>query len=206
MKVQELFDQYTVGRRQFPYEYFAGEDLVGLDLSGATMYGSKFRGADMRDIILVDAVILECDFRGADMRNAALRGANMLRANLRGADLRGADLRDAGLMDAYLFGADLYGAIGVDDVPRGPIPGLAKRVLQQITEHPESWDQKVWHCRTRHCIAGWAVVLAGEIGKAAEDRLGTEMAAAMLLGTPSHKFFAPDYAALEWLMGLASPC
>lgn len=31
-----------------------------------------------------------------------------------------------------------------------------KQVLENIKEHPESWNQKIWHCGTQHCFAGWA--------------------------------------------------
>lgn len=33
-----------------------------------------------------------------------------------------------------------------------------QKIIDQIREHPESWNQKVYHsgCGTKHCIAGWA--------------------------------------------------
>jgi hypothetical protein len=34
-----------------------------------------------------------------------------------------------------------------------------------------------WHCGTSHCRAGWVVTLAGEEGKALEDKIGTPAAA-----------------------------
>ena len=38
-----------------------------------------------------------------------------------------------------------------------------KKVLDQIEQHPETWDQDIWHspCGTQHCFAGWAEILAG---------------------------------------------
>jgi hypothetical protein len=53
---------------------------------------------------------------------------------------------------------------------------LLDRIEQQITEHPDTWDQSVWFrlprvssqskivkppCGTACCVAGWAVVLSG---------------------------------------------
>lgn len=53
---------------------------------------------------------------------------------------------------------------------------LLDRIEQQITEHPETWDQGMWFvlptanmrtsvidppCGTTLCIAGWAVTLSG---------------------------------------------
>ena len=37
-----------------------------------------------------------------------------------------------------------------------------KLVLAQIENHPETWDQKDWHCQTAHCFAGWAQILSGK--------------------------------------------
>lgn len=42
---------------------------------------------------------------------------------------------------------------------------LAQQVLEQIEEHPDTWDQGYWaretaSCGTTHCFAGWAVALA----------------------------------------------
>jgi len=123
-------------------------------------------------------------------------------ANLRGADLRSASLHDANLRGADLSGADLSGAKGIDDIPLVPVPGLAAKVLAQLEAHPETWDQEVWHseCQTSHCLAGWAVVLAGEAGTAAEKRLCTPQAAAMLLGGANHPFKASDASeVISWL-------
>jgi hypothetical protein len=38
---------------------------------------------------------------------------------------------------------------------------LAKAVLNQILQHPETWDQNQWHCGTKHCFAGWSQILGG---------------------------------------------
>ena len=37
-----------------------------------------------------------------------------------------------------------------------------QKVLDQITAHPETWDQTDWHCGTTHCFAGWAQLLSGQ--------------------------------------------
>lgn len=50
----------------------------------------------------------------------------------------------------------------VDSTSRVP---LAQRVRDQIVQHPESHNQKVWvqetSCGTTACVAGWTVILAG---------------------------------------------
>lgn len=46
-----------------------------------------------------------------------------------------------------------------------PNQDLILRVLEQITHHPETHDQKVWgfepYCGTAYCVAGHAVALSG---------------------------------------------
>jgi hypothetical protein len=131
---------------------------------------------------------------------ADLIGADLRHANLRGANLVGADLRRT-----RLLGANLKGATGIKEVPRSPIPGLAQQVLEQITQNPESLNQKVWHssCGTAHCTAGWTVVLSGPIGLAAEKRLGTRGAAEILLGGSNHPFGIYDDP-IPWLKEMAA--
>lgn len=38
---------------------------------------------------------------------------------------------------------------------------LMRAILRQITRHPETHDQRSFHCGTRRCIAGWAQILGG---------------------------------------------
>lgn len=62
---------------------------------------------------------------------------------------------------------------------------LAERILQQITEEPESHDQSIWAvasgtagCGTIACIAGWAVEFNRQDGEGeyrALERLGAEL-------------------------------
>lgn len=49
---------------------------------------------------------------------------------------------------------------------------LAQKILDQITEHPETHDQDTWEnvfgeCGTTYCIAGWAVAFNA---RSTEDR------------------------------------
>ena len=36
---------------------------------------------------------------------------------------------------------------------------LLKQTMNQIIEHPETWEQDTWHCGTTHCFAGWAELI-----------------------------------------------
>src|SRR5204862_414352 len=92
------------------------------------------------------------------MERETLIRANLSGANLRGADLSGANLRGANLRDADLRDADL---------PYVPlIENLDSKVLAAVTTPGNALKMDNWHtCETRHCRAGWAIVLAGESGK-----------------------------------------
>jgi len=37
-----------------------------------------------------------------------------------------------------------------------------KLVLAKIESDPNCWDQRKWHCGTKHCFAGWAQILSGK--------------------------------------------
>jgi hypothetical protein len=112
---------------------------------------------------LEKATAARADLRGADLRDAYLRGAYLSGADLRGAYLSGADLRDAYLSGAYL-----------SDAPA--IPNIHQTVYAAACI-PGALNMESWHCGTSHCRAGWVVTLAGEEGKALEDKIGTPAAA-----------------------------
>lgn len=146
----------------------------------------------------------ERDFRGLDLRATDFEGCYLRRV-----DLTGADLRDADLRRADLEGATLTGARGL----RVPVVlGIAGLVLEQISEHPETHDQGVWHseCDTMHCVAGWVVRLAGEAGDELEERLDSTQSAAEQILRASHGElsyplpFAPSDDPIPWLRALAA--
>jgi hypothetical protein len=55
-----------------------------------------------------------------------------------------------------------------------------------------------WHtCKTTHCRAGWAVTLAGEPGKALEDRVGPAAAGALIYAASRPTMPIPDFYASD---------
>ncbi len=50
-----------------------------------------------------------------------------------------------------------------DSRPAMPVPNieLLDRVLAQIEEYPDQWNQDVWRCGTTYCFAGWACQMTG---------------------------------------------
>lgn len=129
--------------------------------------------------VLIDTVLTEADLRGADLRGAKLTGASLRGANLSGANLTGANLYDADLTGAKLTGADLTGAVLPENVPA--VPNVAAAILQLIDSGQGSLEMQAWHtCGTTHCVAGWAVTLAGEAGAKMEADLGPAAAGALI--------------------------
>jgi hypothetical protein len=66
-------------------------------------------------------------------------------------------------------------------------------------EHYETCVAAAWKpvraCGTTHCVAGWAVMLAGEAGHALEARVGSE-AAGMLIFAKSTGY-VPDFSDVD---------
>ena len=120
-----------------------------------------------------DAVLHGANLSGADLSGADLSGAVLSGAVLHGANLRGADLSSADLSGADLSGADLSGAPKIENI---------HQAIYAAASAPDALDMGRWHtaCGTAHCRAGWAVVLAGEAGKALEAKIGTPAAATLI--------------------------
>ena len=66
---------------------------------------------------------------------------------------------------------------------------------------PESLEMDDWHtCETTHCIGGWGIHLAGEVGRELEAEVGESAAATILLGKEAAMYFnATPECAREWL-------
>ena len=155
-----------------------------------------------------DAILFEGDFRSLRhcVETAIRAGANLARAYLARANLTGANLTGTNLADAYLADANLAGAAKID--PDGiPIVQNIDAAILSAIEAGGTLDMTLWHgregnwCGTTHCRAGWAIHLAGEKGKALQDKVGPRMAGAMIYrvsrpGEPAPWFFASDPDAL----------
>jgi uncharacterized protein YjbI with pentapeptide repeats len=187
----------------------AGAYLAGANLAGANLARANLADANLADANLADADLADADLAGADLADADLAGANLARANLADANLADAYLADAYLADANLAGANLAGAIKIDPADIPVIPNIDAAILTAI-ENGGELNMGAWHtCETTHCRAGWAVHLAGAAGKALEERVGTQMAGAMIYrasrpGKPAPWFFDTDENALADIRKCAS--
>jgi hypothetical protein len=89
------------------------------------------------------------------------------------------------------------------------IPNLATLILEQVQREPQRFDMGSWHCKvgddefedvphpdeykkcgTSHCVAGWAIVIAGKEGIELEKQCYTDDAAQLLF---QHSILAEDF-------------
>ena len=114
---------------------------------------------------------------------------NGMRADLTGADLTGADLIGANLTGANLTGADLTWA----NIPK--IERLHSKILEAINAGGKL-EMDNWHtCETTHCRSGWAIQLAGELGKRLEESVGSNAAGALIFAASYPDQNVPDFYA-----------
>jgi uncharacterized protein YjbI with pentapeptide repeats len=84
-----------------------GQDLRGVDLTGATLRDASFERTDLSDAILVEVDARRAKFISATLQKARLDHANLVRADFTNADLTGASLAGVDLTMARMFRADL---------------------------------------------------------------------------------------------------
>jgi uncharacterized protein YjbI with pentapeptide repeats len=84
-----------------------GQDLRGVDLTGATLRDASFERTDLTEAILVEADARRAKFISATLQKARLDHANLVRADLTNADLTDASLVGVDLTMARMFRADL---------------------------------------------------------------------------------------------------
>ena len=169
----EIKNRWT-GKVQFTAEIECAPDApLSWKLRLAVLWGIK-NGSDLR----------WSDLSGSDLRDCDLRGSD-----LRWSDLRGSDRR----------GAKIDFEIATPDQAAPRIAEVAKAAIAD--ESALAMD--TWHtCETTHCIAGWAIHLAGEQGKALEEKFGPHIAGLSLLGTEAASHFYDSKAdATAWLRG-----
>ncbi len=136
------------------------------------------------------------NFWDANLTGANLTGANLTRANLTRANLTGANLTRANLTGANLTRANLTGANLPEHIP--VVKNFFTRLMEIIEQDSEALNMCDWHtCETTHCMAGWAIQLAGEAGLVAESFAGTQYAGALIINAscPCLKGVVPDFFA-----------
>ena len=156
--------------------------IAQVDLTGATLADLRIAQVDLTDEVLADVVAAGIDLRGATLADLAAAGV----------DLTGVTL-------------DELTAAGIPPLPADVpvVPDLHEQMAEAVGTEGVHLNMGIWHhdCGTRHCRAGWAVVLAGEAGRTLERQHGTPTAAAMIYlasdpGSPLPDWYDDDEAAL----------
>ena len=152
---------------------------------------------------LIGASLIDVDLRGAKLIGASLIDASLIDVDLRGANLSGANLRGANLSGANLSGANLSGTLGLAIAADAP---QRLRATATAALADGALEMKTWHsCSTTHCLAGWLIHQAGEVGRLLEAAVGPEVAGLMLGGIEAHGHFYDDNeAATEWLRSVVA--
>ena len=179
--------------------YKIGADIRGTDLCGVNLCFFNLYGANLHNVNLRDANLRGVIMHNVDLRNASLYGASLHNVDLRGADLRGADLRYADLRGTNLSGANLSGAKFTVIEAGIVVPSLHRKIIQAI-DAGGKLDMREWHvCETTHCRAGWAVHLAGAVGRVLEACIGPAAAGALihLASCPQLDGKIPDFHASD---------
>ena len=102
--------------------------------------------------------------------------------------------------------ANLSGA----NLSRANLSGLEVPVIDRIDQKISSavtagaLEMSTWHtCETTHCVAGWAIHLAGDAGAKLEQRVGPSAAGALIYAAsgshPVPSFYASNEVAMDEL-------
>jgi hypothetical protein len=142
------------------------------------------------------AILPRANLSAANLSKTDLQGANLNGADLSGTDLSEADLSEVNLGRVELREAKTGFEIASPDQAAPRIIEVAKAALE-----PGALNMDIWHTsETTHSIAGWAIYLAGEKGKALADRFDPYIAGLSLLGPEAAlHFYDTDENATAWL-------
>lgn len=186
-------------------------DFSGAVLRNANMQNAILNGADFSQAVLDGVNLSHANLQCAKLDFACITNANLSNADLTHANLRNADLRNSDLNNTDLRNADLryilFRCADLTNVKGLPIAADAPERLKAVASAAlqcDALNMDAWHtCDTQHCIAGWAVDLAGEPGRIIESMMGTEIAGLYLLGIEAHAhFFKNDKEAKEFLQNV----
>lgn len=154
-------------------------NLEGANLAGANLEYAELDGANLRRTHLVGAHLGKATFTRANLHSANLADSNLKEADFTLANLENTNFDGANIRNVKFTGARLKGA----DLPKiAVVENLFSTIHDKICKGEGRLDMDYWHsCETVHCIAGWAVHLAGVAGRVAEELLSTQVAAALII-------------------------
>lgn len=195
---------------------FTGCRFKNCDFTDSAVSWSKFLSCCFSDCVFVNSLCNEVSLDNSRFDNCNFYKANLNHSSFLNCTINGGNFVEAELSDVIVKGSDLLG------------PESAQSLINKgITTFPPSVDfihQKVLHnakiggldmgdfhtCDTTHCIAGWAIHLAGDKGYYAEQKLDPENAGAMIYLASDRQlekipnFYTDDESAMRELEYLAA--
>lgn len=173
---------FNNGREPLRLRCKMGTSRMGALLEYIRRFSQDDHILDLRGIILFGDV--GCSI--ADLRVFSDSAWKIKNVDLRGADLRG--LRSSHDMTGCLLDGVRF------DIPIPVVPDIDRQILDTIEQGENALDMMSFHaCATTHCRAGWAITLAGEGGRALEERVGATLAGSLIYGASRPGVPVPDF-------------
>ena len=169
-----------------------GANLTGANLKEANLFRGELRGANLTRTNLEGVDLFGANLFRVDLTGANLKEANLKEANLKEANLEGVDLCGANLFRVELRGSDLTNTKFSFDIP--VVSNIDQKILDIIKKDENCLEMSQWHtCETTHCLAGWAVHLAGESGYQLEKLTTPYLAGRLIYEKSRGDGTSPDF-------------
>lgn len=171
----------------------SGKPIVEVPSSNS---GKSCHRVDLSGWNLNYAELSHIAFNESDFTGATMIGARLCHTSLRGCILRDVNFNRVEMREVDFSLADLRGARFNYAVPK--VSKLWSRIHEAIHEPKRCLTMRDWHHYTidgkeAHCLAGWAVTLAGDEGQRLEELVGTAAAGALLFHATYPEAITPDF-------------
>lgn len=130
---------------------------------------------------------VRCNLTGVDLRLANLSHTTFCACITTEMDITGANLYYTKFLRSVADERSLYIPDDVIGFPKAPqVPGLEEQIYSRIVRAKRlqrdcPLSMETWHtCKTVHCLAGWAIHLAGRAGYALSEKTWPGLAGALI--------------------------
>jgi hypothetical protein len=205
-------------------ENFASQDLSGKDFSYATFINCNFSKANLIEANFSFTCIKDCNFHNAvlckssfdhsdiwsssfvfaSLKDSTFKYSTIYHSNFKTSDCTNCNFKNAHLhsinfKQTTLKNSNFENITGIKIVSDTQQRLIA--VAKDALASKDTLQMDLWHtCNTTHCIAGWAIHHAGEIGYCMENEIGAPIAGLILLGPEAFKhFYDTDEQARKYL-------
>lgn len=174
---QSQFLEVDMSKCSFEDCIFDGVDFTRVNLDRSRFRRCKFIWSKFRFCSLYNVIFSKCEF---------VEYVDFVKSSLISSEMRECKVPNN---FAQAFGLNLSHEF---------LQELKSKVALTILENPSKLFMQSWHCGTAHCLAGWAVHLAGGIGYAIEAFTSPCIAGYILLPDAASHFYGTHEEALGW--------